>query len=72
METIRQQGGSYVPPTTGPLTPIILTGIDLPFGDLVMLFVKMGLAAIPAAILLTIIGAVIFGLLTALVGGLGH
>ncbi len=43
-----------------------LTGLDLPFGRLVLFFVKAGLAAIPAALILLVtfgaIGAVLRGL----------
>ena len=34
-------------------TPVKITGIEMPFWDLVVLLVKLSLAAIPAGILLT-------------------
>jgi fatty acid desaturase len=50
---------------------ITIRDVDLPFGRLVMLFVKMGLAAIPALIILMLT----FGIVGALLRGLfrlGH
>ena len=38
-----------------PSHPVTVTRIDIPFGSLVMLFTKAAIAAIPAAILTTII-----------------
>jgi hypothetical protein len=36
-----------------------ITGIDIPFGDLIILLVKLALAAIPAGILLALIGSLV-------------
>jgi hypothetical protein len=46
----------------------VITDIDIPFGRLIMIFVKFGLASIPAAILLTIIFMVIGLILSAIFG----
>lgn len=46
----------------------VLTDIDIPFGRLVAIFIKFGLAAIPAAIIVTIIWVIILAILTAIFG----
>ena len=45
---------------------VVITGVDIPFGRMVMLILKVMIASIPAYILLMIIFVVIF----ALVGGM--
>jgi len=49
------------------LDDIKIVGIDIPFIDLVLLLVKLAIAAIPAAIIIgiiwTVIGGFLFGLL---------
>jgi hypothetical protein len=50
-------------------TPIVITDLRIPFIRLVMFFVKVALAAIPAAIILTIIFVLIGALLAAALGG---
>lgn len=42
---------------------VILKGIDIPFWDLVTLLVKIAFAAIPAAIIITIIWGIIISFL---------
>ncbi len=42
---------------------VILRGIDIPFWDLVILIVKIAFAAIPAAIIVTIIWGIIISIL---------
>ena len=42
---------------------VTVTDIDVPFTRLVAFFVKAGLAAIPAAIILRIVGALLAGFL---------
>jgi hypothetical protein len=42
-----------------------ITGISIPMWDLVLLLVKVAIAAIPAAVVLTVIVAILWGLLTA-------
>lgn len=52
------------PPFSEPLSrtqSVTITGIDVPFGDLMWLIVKLVVAAIPAAILLTAIAFVLVG-----------
>lgn len=50
----------------------VLTDIDIPFGRLIGILIKWGLAAIPAAIIVSIIFgivmAIIFGILGAIFG----
>jgi hypothetical protein len=45
-----------------------LTDIDIPFGRLIVIFIKFGLAAIPAAIVLGIIFMLISVVLAAILG----
>jgi hypothetical protein len=49
----------------------VLTDIDIPFGSLVLFFVKASLAVIPAAIIVSFILAFI-GWLFRLIFGFGH
>jgi hypothetical protein len=51
-------------------SPIVIRGVDIPFGDLVVLIIKMALAAIPAYIVLFIIFSIIFAILASIFGGL--
>jgi hypothetical protein len=46
----------------------VLTDIEIPFGRLIVIFIKFGLASIPAAIVLMIIFMVIGLILTAIFG----
>lgn len=48
-----------------------LTDIDIPFFRLVVIFIKMGLAAIPAAIIVSLIIGIIMLAFGGLFGGLG-
>ena len=50
---------------------IVVTDINISFGRLVVVFVKFGLAAIPAAIILAIIWGLIVLLLGGVFGGFG-
>lgn len=50
-----------------PVTPdgkVVVTDIQMPFGSMVVFMVKWALAAVPAAVILIIIGALTFGFLT--------
>jgi hypothetical protein len=47
-----------------------LVSVDVPFGDLVVLWVKVTLAAIPAAILLSLVGGVLFFAVWLLLGSI--
>ncbi|MBS0374919.1 MAG: hypothetical protein JSR73_10070 [Proteobacteria bacterium] len=51
---------------------VIVVNFDVSFGNLVMLFVKSALAAIPAMIILVILGAIAAGVLGGIFGGFGH
>ena len=61
---------------------VVITDIDISFGRLIVLGIKFGLAAIPAAIVIAIIWGVIvmvlgaifggFGMMTGMMGGLGN
>ncbi len=50
-------------------TPVIITDLRIPFWRLMMFFVKAGLAAIPAAIIVGVIVMVLAAAVTALFGG---
>lgn len=47
----------------------VLVGIEMPFGALVKHLVVLGLAAIPAMIILSIVGFVVVAVLAAFTGG---
>lgn len=55
---------------------VVITGVDIPFGDLVVLIIKVMFASIPAYLILfvifSIIGVVFGGLFAAMLGGLTH
>lgn len=40
--------------------PVVLTGLSIPFWDLVVILVKLAIAAIPAVIILSMISGAIF------------
>ena len=48
---------------------VVVTDIKIPFGSLVVLMVKWAVATIPALIILSVIGSIIFGVINALMGG---
>jgi hypothetical protein len=48
---------------------VIVTDIKIPFRSMVVLMVKWAVATIPALIILSVIGSIIFAVLTALMGG---
>ena len=50
-------------------TQIVVTDVKIPFWSLVVLLVKWALAAVPAVIILVIIGAVVSAALNLLFGG---
>lgn len=55
------------------LHEIVVTDVKIPFWSLVMLMVKLAIAAIPAFIILLIIGAVASTVMAAMFGaGMGH
>lgn len=61
---------SYQQPAVAapPLARVTVVDFDMSFGHLVMFFVKAAIAAIPAAIILLVIGAVVVGLFSGLAG----
>jgi hypothetical protein len=50
---------------------VTVADFDIPFGRLIVIFIKIGLAAIPAAIVVSIILSIVFALLGAVFGGFG-
>jgi hypothetical protein len=46
----------------------VLSDIDIPFGRLIVIFVKLGLAAVPAAIILMVIFSLIGAAFAAILG----
>ena len=54
-----------------PTQRYVLSDIDIPFFRLIVIFVKWSLAAIPAAIIVTVVFWLVFGLLAAIFGGTG-
>lgn len=50
---------------------ITLSDIDIPFGRLVMIFIKWGLAAVPAAIIVSFIMSIVMMLFAGMFGGMG-
>jgi len=57
--------------TAPPVQLVRVVDVDISFGQLVSLFVKAAIAMIPAAIILAIIGFIVFAILAGLVGGSG-
>lgn len=61
-------------PDFAPATEVKITGVAIPFWDLVRLLVKIAIASIPAAIIVSVlyflIASVLFAGLGALIGGL--
>ena len=51
---------------------VIITDIRMPFMSMVIFMVKAAIAAIPAFIILSIIGAICFAVLGGMVGGMGR
>ena len=55
------------------LHEVVVTDVKIPFWSLVMLMVKLAIAAIPALIILMIIGSVVSIVMAAIFGGgMGH
>ncbi len=48
---------------------IVVTDIKIPFSSMVILMVKWAVATIPALIILSVIGSILFGITTGLMGG---
>lgn len=50
---------------------VVVTGVDIPFGSLVSLIIKISLASIPAAIIFSLVGLVLGILFSILFAGVG-
>lgn len=61
MWTLRRDLSQYVPPT--PAVTVVITGVDVPFGELVKLLFKLGLAAVPAVAALAVVWFVVFSVI---------
>ncbi|MBC8207089.1 MAG: hypothetical protein ISR85_06260 [Kiritimatiellales bacterium] len=53
-------------PVADPVRSVVITDIRMSFGSMVVFMVKWAIAAIPAAIILFLIGALLWGLLGAI------
>jgi hypothetical protein len=53
-------------------TDVTVVDIKMPFWSMVVFMVKWAIAAIPAMIILFVIGAILAGFMVGLVGGLHH
>lgn len=52
------------PPATPP-TPVVITGVNIKFGDMVALLFQVGVAAIPAGLLVGVLVAIIMAFASA-------
>jgi hypothetical protein len=59
----------YAPPPAYAPVRHVLSDIDISFGRWIVIFIKMGLAAVPAMIVLMIIWSIIAAILGAIFGG---
>ena len=55
-------------PPPAPIHPVAVVDIDIPFSRLVFIFIKWGIAAVPATIALSVIMSLVFSLLWGLLG----
>ncbi len=53
------------------IVPVAVTDVDIPFGQMVNLLVKLALASIPAAIIVWLIFMILGGIAAVVLGGLG-
>ena len=51
---------------------VVVVDVNMKFGTMVVFLVKLAIAAIPAAIILTVIGLIFAAVIAGLVGGLQH
>jgi hypothetical protein len=56
----------------GATTQVTITDIRMPFWSMVTFMVKASIASIPAFIILSIIGSVVFALLGGMFNSMGH
>lgn len=53
--------------------PVVITDFEMPFWSLVIFLVKLAVAAIPAIVILAVMGAILTAVLGGIFGGLhGH
>ena len=50
---------------------VVITDFDMPFGSLIGFMIKVALASIPATIILSVVGFIIFFVFSALLAGCG-
>ena len=58
-------------PMMQPPTRVVVTDIDMKFGTMIVFMVKWAIAAIPATLILSIIGGAIMAVFFVLLGALG-
>ena len=59
--------------TDGTPSPrVVVTDVDMPFGSMVRFMVKWSIAAIPALLILLVIGSVLWGILLGMFSALRH
>jgi hypothetical protein len=51
---------------------VVVTNIKMPFGAMVVFMVKWAIATIPALIILSLVGSIVFGVLSTIFGGFYH
>ena len=51
---------------------VVVTNIKMPFGAMVVFMVKWAIATIPALIILSLVGSIVFGILSTIFGGFYH
>jgi hypothetical protein len=54
------------------ISEVVVTDIKMSFSSMVVFMVKWAIATIPAIIILSVVGSIIFGLLRALFGSFHH
>ncbi len=57
---------------TNNITRVDIIDIKMPFWSMVVFMVKAAIASIPAFIILSVLGSVVFGLLGGMFGGMGR
>ena len=57
---------------SNPDTEVVVTNIKMPFGSMVVFMVKLAIATIPAAIILSAVGTITFALVNFFLGGTAH
>lgn len=58
-------------PTAVAQQSVVVKDVDISFGQMVVLLVKLAIASIPATIILFIVFGILLGIMTAFFGGLG-